>query len=207
MTKDIETYFTSGCGRCKLFNTPECKVHTWHKELKLLRQLIFDIDILEVQMKWGMPCYTFNKKNILMLAAFKEYCSLSFFKGALLPDHEKLLVSPGENSQSVKQFKFISLDSINKHEHAIKAYVFEAIELEKKGAKIAFKNPEEYPIPEEVQARMDKDPALKEAFYTLTPGRRRAYLLHFGQAKQSATREARIEKCKPSILTGQGLNE
>lgn len=207
MTKDIDTYFNSGCGRCKLFDTPQCKVHTWHDALHLLRSIILESSNLNEEMKWGMPCYSVNKKNVLMLAAFKEYCSVSFFKGTLLNDPEKLMVSPGENSQAVKQFKFRSVEEVKLHQDSLKMFIYDAIELEKQGAQITFKKPEEYAIPEEFQHRMDQDPALKEAFYKLTPGRRRAYLLHFGQAKQSATREARIDKCQSAIFAGKGLNE
>ena len=207
MTKDIDTYFNSGCGRCKLFDTPACKVHTWHQELDFLRKLILESTNLNEEMKWGMPCYTVNKKNVLMLAAFKEYCSLSFFKGALITDPDMLMESPGENSQAVKQFKFRSIDEVKNHKESIKSFIYEAIELEQKGAKITFKKATEYDVPEEFQHRMERNPALKEAFYKLTPGRQRAYLLHFGQAKQSATRETRIDKCHPGILAGKGLNE
>ena len=207
MTKDIDTYFNSGCGRCKLFDTPACKVHTWHQALDLLRKLILESTNLNEEMKWGMPCYTLNNKNVLMLAAFKEYCSLSFFKGALMTDPDKLMESPGENSQAVKQFKFRSIEEVKNHKDAIKSFIYEAIELEQKGAKITFKKATEYAVPEEFQHRMDRDSALKEAFYKLTPGRQRAYLLHFGQAKQSSTRETRIDKCRPTILAGKGLNE
>ncbi len=207
MTKDIDTYFNSGCGRCKLFDTPACKVHTWHHELELLRKIILESSNLNEEMKWGMPCYTLNNKNVLMLAAFKEYCSLSFFKGALMTDPDKLMESPGENSQAVKLFKFSTIEEVKNHKDAIKSFIYEAIELEQKGAKITFKKATEYAIPEEFQHRIDRDPALKEAFYKLTPGRQRAYLLHFGQAKQSSTRETRIDKCRPAILAGKGLNE
>jgi uncharacterized protein YdeI (YjbR/CyaY-like superfamily) len=203
--KTVEGYFLSGCGRCKLYDTPECKVHTWKNELTTLRHIIRESSHLEEEMKWGMPCYTHNKKNVIMLAAFKEYCSVSFFKGALLQDSEKLLVSPGENSQAVKMFRFNTLDDILKIEDTIKAYIHEAIDLEKQGQKITFKKANEYPVPEEFQRRMDQDSKLKEAFYALTPGRQRAYLLHFGQAKQAATRNKRIDQSIQSILLGKGL--
>jgi uncharacterized protein YdeI (YjbR/CyaY-like superfamily) len=205
--KTVEGYFLSGCGRCKLYDTPECKVHTWKNELTTLRHIIRESSHLEEEMKWGMPCYTHNKKNVIMLAAFKEYCSVSFFKGALLQDSEKLLVSPGENSQAVKMFRFNTLEDILKIEDTIKAYIHEAIDLEKQGQKITFKKANEYPVPEEFQRRMDQDSKLKEAFYALTPGRQRAYLLHFGQTKQAATRESRIDKCIPIIFSGKGYNE
>jgi len=207
MTKDIQTYFSSGCGRCKLFDTPQCKVRTWKKELELLREIILDSSNLNEEMKWGMPCYSFQKKNVLMLVAFKEYCSLSFFKGSLLSDPVKLLVRPGENSQAVKQFKFRSSEEVLLNKDHIKTFIYDAIELEKRGAQIQFKKPDEYPIPGEFQKSMDNDPVLKEAFNKLTPGRRRAYLLHFGQAKQAATRQSRIKKCRAAILSGKGLNE
>lgn len=207
MTKDIQTYFTSGCGRCKLFDTPECKVNTWQNALSVLRKIILTSCVLEEEIKWGMPCYTYNKKNVLLLAAFKEYCSISFFKGALLHDSEKLLVSPGENSQAVKMFRFTKTEDVLRLESTIKSYIQEAIELEKQGKKVTFKKVGEYSIPEEFQHRMEQDNKLMTAFYALTPGRQRAYLLHFSQAKQAATRESRIDKCIPIIFSGKGYNE
>lgn len=204
---DVDQFLVEGCGRCKFFATPDCKVNTWKEELKLLRSLILEASALAEEIKWGMPCYTVNKKNVLMLAAFKEYCSISFFKGALITDPDNLMVSPGENSQAIKQFKFRSIDDIKKHKIAIQSFILQAIELEHISAKITFKKASEYAIPEEFQKCIDADSILKEAFYNLTPGRRRAYLLHFGQAKQAATRESRIEKCRAAILSGKGLNE
>jgi uncharacterized protein YdeI (YjbR/CyaY-like superfamily) len=207
MIHTIENYLRSGCGRCKFFDTPQCKVFSWQNELKLLRMLIGECKELKEEIKWGVPCYSYNKKNVLVLAAFKDYCSLSFFKGALLSDSENLLVSPGENSQAVKQIKLKSIQEVQDHREKIKSYIHEAIELEKQGAQITFKKPDEYPIPDEFQARIDADPALKEAFYRLTPGRRRSYLLHFGQAKQQVTRESRISKYIPKILMGKGMDD
>lgn len=204
MNKNPDTYFTDGCGRCSLGGTPACKVHTWATELKLLRKIILSCGLQE-ESKWGVPCYTFGKSNIVMLAAFKEYCALSFFKGALLQDAEKLLAKPGEESQSVRMFRFTGSKQLSKIENTIRAYIFEAIELEKAGLKVETKKISEREIPEELQNAFDRNPALKKAFEALSPGRQRAYLLHFTQAKQSATRSSRIEKCTARILSGKGL--
>lgn len=206
MTKDVETYFAEGCGRCSLFGTPQCKVHKWEKELAALRKMILDCGLHE-ESKWGMPCYTFQKANILLLAAFKEYCSISFFKGALLQDPEKILSMAGENSQAVRMLKFTNVKDVIKLEKSIKAYIYEAIEVEKAGLKIEFKKVSEFGMPEEFEKVLKKDKVLKTAFDALTPGRQRGYLLFFAAAKQSKTREARIEKCKAQILKGKGLND
>ncbi len=203
MTKDIQTYFTSGCGRCALFDTPQCKVHTWQKELALLRSIIQECGLNET-MKWGSPCYTLGKANVLMLGALKDSAIIGFFKGTLLGDEKKMLVKPGENSQAYKLFKFTSTKEIIKLEVNIKAYIFEAIELERQGIKVAFKKEQE-PLPEELKAKFKSMPAFEKAFAALTPGRQRGYILHFSQAKQTATREARIEKYIPKILQGKGM--
>lgn len=204
MNPEVTPYFSEGCGRCALGGTPECKVHRWPKELKHLRNVILECGLVE-ELKWGVPCYTHNKANIAILAAFKDYCALSFFKGSLLHDEQKILHSPGENSQASRLFKFTSIKEITKLERIIKAYIFEAIEIENAGLKVKFKKAEEYPIPVEFELAMKKNPALQKAFYALTPGRQKGYLLHFSQAKQAATREARIEKYTPKILMGKGM--
>lgn len=169
--------------------------------------IIRECSELKEEIKWGIPCYSYNEKNVLVLAAFKDYCSISFFKGTLLSDPDNLMTSPGENSQAVKQFRFRSVQEVQDHRNKIKSCIYEAIELEKKGAKITFKKPDEYPIPDEFLARIEADPDLKAAFYRLTPGRRRSYLLHFGQAKKHTTRELRISKYIPKILMGKGMDD
>lgn len=204
--KQIDNYLIDGCGRCKLHGTPQCKVNTWKIELKVLRDMILDCGLTE-ELKWSVPCYTFENINILIMAAFKDYCTVSFFKGALLKDTKKLLSSPGENSQATRQFRFTSLKEIEKLSSSIKAYIKEAIELEKQGKKIEFKQTTNDLMIEELESAFKKNAALKKAFYALTPGRQRAYLLFFSQAKQSATRASRIEKSSPSILKGKGLND
>lgn len=205
-TKQVDQYLIDGCGRCKLYKTPQCKVHAWSTELKVLRAIIQDCGLTE-ELKWSVPCYTFENKNVLILAAFKDYCSVSFFKGALLKDAKKLLSTPGENSQAARQFKFTSVKEIEKLSSNIKAYIKEAIELEKQGKKIEFKQTSEDLMIEELENAFKKNASLKKAFYALTPGRQRGYLLFFYQAKQSTTRTSRIEKCTPAILKGKGLND
>lgn len=205
-TKQVDQYLIDGCGRCKLYKTPQCKVHTWSTELKVLRSIIQDCGLTE-ELKWSAPCYTFENKNVLILAAFKDYCSVSFFKGALLKDAKKILSTPGENSQAARQFRFTSVKEIEKLSTNIKAYIKEAIELEKQGKKIEFKQTSEDLMIEELENAFKKNASLKKAFYALTPGRQRGYLLFFSQAKQSATRASRIEKCTAAILKGKGLND
>ena len=206
MTTNVDQYFIDGCGRCELFATPKCKVNTWKEELQHLRIILLDSELTE-ECKWGMPCYSYQKKNIILLAAFKEFCSLNFFKGALLKDQKGILVKPGENSQSARLAKFTNVKDIIKLQSVLKAYIKEAIELEKSGAKVKFKESAEHDIPVELQNKLNKNSALKKAFYALTPGRQRGYLLFFSAAKQSATRESRIEKCMKQILKGKGLND
>ncbi len=205
MNKSVDNYFIEGCGRCPLGGTADCKVHNWTSELTLLRSIVLDCGLME-EAKWGVPCYTFQNKNILIVSAFKEYCSISFFKGSLLSDDKNLLVKPGPNSQAARLFKFKNTKEILKIESDIKAYIFEAIELEKAGLIVAFKkNPE--PMPEELEQKFEADPVFKNAFEALTPGRQRGYILYFSQAKQSKTRISRIDKCLPMIISGIGLHD
>lgn len=206
MITNVNQYFIDGCGRCKLFATPQCKVNTWKEELQLLRMILQDSELTE-ECKWGMPTYTYKEKNVIILSAFKEFCSLNFLKGVLLKDPKGILVKAGENSQSARLAKFTNVKDIIKHRSALKAYIKEAIELEKSGAKVEFKKSTEQDIPEEFKAKLNKNAALKKAFYALTPGRQRGYLIFFSGAKQSATREARIEKCVKKILSGKGMND
>lgn len=201
----VDQYLDIGCGRCSLGGTPQCKVHFWPQELNVLRLLILDCGLTE-EVKWDVPCYTFNGKNILILAALKNYCSISFFKGALLGDEDKLLSKPGESTQGGRVMKFTSVEQIVELEPSIKAYIFEAIEVEKAGLKIEVKK-ELDPLPEELVEAFKTDKILEAAFYNLTPGRQRGYVLFFNQAKQAKTRIARIEKYRADILIGKGMGE
>lgn len=205
MNKTVENYLLEGCGRCPRGGTADCKVHKWGQELELLREIVLDCGLAET-CKWGVPCYTFQNKNVVIISAFKEYCSISFFKGALLNDAEKILEKPGENSQAARLIKFTDVQGIKVIETELKAYIYEAVELEKAGLKIEFKKNLDS-IPEELLSKFDEDPILKAAFESLTPGRQRGYILYFSAPKQSKTKEARIEKCIGKILNGEGLND
>lgn len=206
MTATVGTYLLEGCMRCPFGGTPECKVHRWQDELRFLRELVLECG-LEEQIKWGVPCYSYQGKNILIVAAFREYAALSFFKGVLLQDSEKLLHFNGENSQSAKFFRFEKLSEISALRDLVKSYIFEMIELENAGAKVNFKTIEEFEVPEEFERKLNEDSALRAAFEALTPGRKRSYLHHFAQTKSPKTREARIEKCREKIFLGKGFNE
>lgn len=206
MNPEVDAFLLDGCGRCSLVGTPECKVNTWREHLTVLRKIALACGLTE-ERKWGMPCYTYNGKNVFLLAAFKEYCSISFFKGALLKNESNLLTSPGENSQAVRQFRFTELDDIISNTDQIKAFIFEAIELEKSGAKIEFSAKKELEFPNELYEILNQNPALKEAFEALTPGRKRGYALHFSQPKQAKTRVSRIENCIPKIMAGKGFQD
>lgn len=205
MNPKVDQYLIDGCGRCDHYKTPRCKVHAWPEELEQLRRIALDCGLIET-FKWSQACYTFQHNNVFIITAFKDYACISFFKGALLKDTHKVLVKPGKNSQAARQLRFTDVKDVLNTENIIRAYIQEAIDVEKSGAKVAFKkNPE--PIPEELQQQLDSDPVLKTAFEALTPGRQRGYILHFSQPKQAKTRLSRIEKCRPKILAGEGLNE
>ena len=206
ITRDINTYFSVGCGRCSLGGTPECKVHTWATELKRLRQLILECGLAE-EVKWGSPCYTFQGNNVLLIGAFKEKAVLSFLKGALIKDEAGILDWPGENSQSAKVFKVTKAEQISVHRDLLKAYIYEAIELERSGAKVETKQPTAQDWPAELVQQFTAQPTFKQAFLALTPGRQRGYLMHFNSAKQTKTREDRIQKCMPKIFEGKGMQE
>ncbi len=182
------------------------EVTKWQNELKKLRRIILDCGLTE-ELKWGVPCYTFDKTNIIGINGLKECCALSFFKGVLLSDPSKILLQPGENTQAGRWIKFTNVAEIAGMETVLKDYIREAIEVEIAGVKVVYKELGEFAIPEEFQKKLAKDPALKTAFEALTPGRQRAYLLHFTAPKQSKTRETRIEKCMPQIICGKGLND
>jgi uncharacterized protein YdeI (YjbR/CyaY-like superfamily) len=178
----------------------------WQQELSKLRKIILDSGLTE-DVKWRVPVYTLDNKNVVFLGSFKDNCVISFIKGALLKDPKKILVAPGENTQSARVVRFTNIEQIAKLEPTLKAYIQEAIKAEKAGLKVRFKKVSEFTIPEELQAKFDAKPALKTAFAALTPGRQRAYILHFSAAKQSTTRAARVEKCMPRILAGKGLDD
>ena len=178
----------------------------WQKEYEKLRKIILDCGLIE-ELKWGCPCYTFENTNIVLIHGFKEYCALLFFKGALLNNPNGILIQQTKNVQSARQIRFTNVREIVKLEKNLKATVYEAIEVERAGLKVKLKKTSEFKIPEEFKKRLDKNSALKKAFNSLTPGRQRAYIFYFSQAKQSKTREARVEKYLKKILSGKGLDD
>jgi uncharacterized protein YdeI (YjbR/CyaY-like superfamily) len=205
MNPSVDQYLEIGCGRCPMGGTPECKVNNWREILEALRLILLNTKLTE-EVKWSVPCYTFDGANVCILSAFKHYTTVSFFKGSLLTDTHAVLDKPGKNSQASRYLMFTSLDQVIEKESILRDYIKEAIEIEKKGLKVAFKkNPE--PIPAELQELFDQDPVLKDAFEALTPGRQRGYILHFSAAKQSATRQRRIEKYIPKIMEGKGFHD
>ena len=182
------------------------KTTRWQEEYAELRTIVLDCGLTE-ELKWGVPCYTFQNSNIVLIHGFKEYCALLFHKGALLKDESNILIQQTKNVQAARQIRFTSVTEINKLKKNIKAYIKEAIEAEKAGLKVEMKQTTEFKIPEEFQNVLEDMPELKKAFYALTPGRQRGYLLYFSQPKQSKTRESRIEKNLEKILNGQGLDD
>ncbi|WP_346838695.1 YdeI/OmpD-associated family protein [Microbulbifer sp. SAOS-129_SWC] len=178
----------------------------WQQAFTALRAVILDSPLTE-ELKWGKPCYTYDKNNVLILQGFKEFGALLFPKGALLRDPANVLAKPGENTQSARRIEFRNPQETAKIAGLLKSYIDEAIAIEKAGLKVEFKQTADFAIPEEFQSRLDSDPALKAAFFDLTPGRQRGYLLHFSSAKQAKTRASRVEKCVDRILDGQGLND
>lgn len=184
------------------FNKPR----KWQDEIKKLRKIILECGLTE-ELKWGCPCYSLDEKNIVLIHVFKEYCAVLFFKGALLKDAESILIQQTENVQSARQIRFISMQEVNELKSILKAYIKEAIKVEKAGLKVKMKKTAEYKVPQEFQTRLDEIPKLKTAFNALTPGRQRGYLLYFSSAKQSKTREARIDKYTDHIMNGKGLDD
>ena len=182
------------------------KAKKWQEEIRELRMNLLNCGLTE-ELKWGVPCYTFQKGNIVLIHVFKEYCALLFFKGALLNDPNGVLVQQTKNVQAGRQMRFTSVREILEMGAIVKAYTYEAIELEKAGLKVELKKTTQFIIPEEFENKIKEVPALKTAFYALTPGRQRAYLLHFSAPKQSKTRESRIEKCVHQIINGKGLGD
>jgi len=182
------------------------KATQWQEEFEKLRTIVLDCALTE-ELKWGCPCYTFEKRNIVLMHGFKEYCALLFFKGALLKDPEDLLIQQTENVQAARQIRFTDVRQIVKMKPILKAYIYEAIEVERTGVKVPLKKTKEFNVPEEFQNKLNKNAALKKAFNALTPGRQRGYLLHFSAPKQSKTRESRVEKSIPQILLVKGLDD
>jgi uncharacterized protein YdeI (YjbR/CyaY-like superfamily) len=182
------------------------KAKKWQEELAKLRMIILDCQLTE-ELKWGKPCYTFQKRNIVVMLPLKEHCALLFFKGALLKEANGILIKPGENTEAGRQIRFTNVREIVERETILKACIYEALEVEKAGLKVNVKKVTELVIPEEFQKKLDEIPGLKTAFEALTPGRQRAYIFYFSAPKQSKTRESRVEKCMQQILNGKGLND
>ena len=182
------------------------KAQKWQQEIEQLRTIVLECGLVET-LKWGCPCYTYQKNNIVLIHVFKDYCALLFMKGALLNDTNGILIQQTENVQAARQIRFTNLGEIRALEPVLKTYIFEAIEVEKAGLKVPLKKTAEFSTPEEFQHQLDENPALKSAFEALTPGRQRAYKLYFSAPKQSRTRVSRVEKCIPQILDGKGLND
>jgi uncharacterized protein YdeI (YjbR/CyaY-like superfamily) len=203
--ESVDAYLRDGCGRCEHYRTPACKVHRWTDPLKALRALVLASGLTE-EMKWGSPCYTLGGRNVVMIGSFKECCALQFFKGAALVGDEGLLESPGPNSRFGRYLKFRSSEEFVARRDVAQRLLAQAIELERAGTKVVpVAGPE--PVPEELARRLDADEALRQAFEALTPGRRRSHILHISGAKQTGTRERRVERCADEIRAGRGFNE
>jgi uncharacterized protein YdeI (YjbR/CyaY-like superfamily) len=182
------------------------KAKKWQEEFEKLRTIILDCGLIE-ELKWGCPCYTHQGRNIVLMHGFKEYCALLFFKGALMQDGDGILIQQTKNVQAARQIRFTSASEIMNMKKILTAYIFEAIEVETGGLKVNYKKTTDFIVPEEFQKKLNKNQALKTAFDALTPGRQKAYLFYFSQAKQSKTREVRVEKSMQQILNGKGLND
>ncbi len=182
------------------------KARQWQKEYEAMRAIALDCGLVE-ELKWGCPCYTFEKKNVVLIHGFKDYCAFLFFNGALMKDPKKILIQQTENVQAARQVRFTDLKEITKLRATIKKYIYEAAELRESGAKMTYKKTSEFAVPEEFQQKLNKMPALKKAFAALTPGRQRGYLLFFGSAKQAKTRATRVEKYLEHILDGKGIDD
>jgi len=182
------------------------KAEKWQEEIEQMRLIALDCGLTE-ELKWGSPCYTYRESNIVLIHVFKEYCAFLFFKGALLSDTHKILIQQSENVQAARQVRFTNVEQIAEQRAILRAYIYEAVEVEKAGLKVNLKKTEDFTVAQEFQHKLDTIAALKTAFEALTPGRQKAYLLHFSQPKQSSTREARVEKWMPQILNGKGLND
>lgn len=203
-TTDVDGYLADGCGRCEHFKTPACKVHRWGDELRALRSIVGESELVEA-LKWGAPCYTLDGKNVAALGAFVDGCRLSFFKGALIDDPGGALVAAGPNSRHTRYLAFSSLAEVEAQREAIAELLAKAIAVERAGLRVP--PAPEGELPEELASRLADDPALAAAFEALTPGRRRSHALHVAGAKQAATRARRAERCAQKILAGKGFNE
>ena len=192
MNPDVDFYFN--------------KANKWQSALEKLRKVVLDCGLTE-ELKWGVPCYTFEKSNIILIHVFKEYCAILFVKGTLLNDSSGILIQQTENVQAARQIRFTDVSEVIEMKTILKTYIYEAIEVEKAGLKVELKKPSEFQISEEFQKKLDEIPELKTAFEALTPGRQRAYLLHFSAPKQAKTRESKVSICMPKILNGKGLND
>ena len=206
MTKSIDVFLNDGCGRCAKFATDTCSVRIFSAEIEALRGIALSV-FEEETMKWGTPCYSYKGKNVAALFSFKDNCGFSFFKGPLLSDAHQLLVKPSETAQTFRLLRFTKLAQIIEKQDEIRSYLFEALEIEKAGLKLQPKPVTEFPVPQELQVQFIASPEFEAAFRALTPGRQKNYLRHFNDAKQSATRTARIEKYKPFIFKGIGQDE
>ena len=204
MNPQVDLFLLEGCMRCPKGATPACKVHQWTPILEKLRQFLLETELAE-ERKWGAPTYTLTGKNVIMLGVFNDSCVLSFLKGILIDDPEGLLEFPGANSQQAKVMRFTNLEHVNSRSEAIQNYIRQAIDFEKKGTKVEAPRQTGVEIPEELTEKFKEHSGLEQAFFALTPGRQRGYLIHFTGAKQSATRLSRIEKCIPKILEGKGM--
>jgi uncharacterized protein YdeI (YjbR/CyaY-like superfamily) len=199
MNPKVDFYFNNA-------NPSDDLAANWHEEFRKLRNIVLDC-LLTEELKWGVPCYTFRNNNIVLIHGFKKYCALLFFKGALLKDKNGILIQQTKNVQAARQIRFTSVREIVELEPILKEYIFEAIEVEKAGLKVNYKETTDFTVPEEFQKKLDEIPSLKTAFHSLTQGRQRAYIFYFSAPKQSKTRETRVEKYIPQILTGKGLND
>ncbi len=202
----VDHFLLEGCGRCPLGGTPECKVHDWQEVLVALRQIILTSGLQE-ERKWGVPCYTQEGANVVLIGAFKNDCTISFLKGSLMKDPDGVLTKAGENSHVARIIRFTRADQVWNLEAILKKYLAEAIAIEKAGLKVEKGPAVKEAIPEEFQRKLDELTELKAAYEALTPGRKRGYLIYFSQAKQSKTRTARVEKYIPKILEGKGFHD
>lgn len=201
----VDLFIADGCGRCEYYATDRCKVRNWQTELQHVRQIMLESD-LEEEIKWGVPVYTHEGKNIVIISALKDCVTFGFFKGVLLKDTHKILEKQGESVQSARIIRFTSVDRILEMASVIKDYITEAVAIEVSGTKVEFKKDLE-PIPVELEDRFEDLPALKDAFYSLTPGKRRGYVIYISQPKGSEARFSRIEKCIEKIMNGEGLHD
>lgn len=207
MNQSAQNFFVNGCGRCSLTGTPKCKVHRWQDELAYLREILNSYDELSEDCKWGFPCYTWESKNIALLGAFKEFSSINFFKGVLIKNADEILEKAGPNSFVARLYKATNLASINAQESSIRDFITQAITIEKDQIPLPANPKKDIEIPPELSEKFEEDPAFEEAFFSLTPGRQRGYILYFFGAKQPKTRRSRIEKYTEHIMRGEGMHD